>query len=257
MINLNEVRKYYPKLIGFDKSILREYLQYKILDVIFKSETANKLSFIGGTAIKICYGGSRFSEDLDFDNFGLAENEFIKLSEIIKRELELEGYKTEIKNVFKGAFRCNIRIPGLLKENNLSAMADEKILIQVDTAPHGFNYEPVNFLLQKFDIFRNIKLAPPDIILSMKLGAIFGRKRMKGRDFYDVVYLLGRIGFNYGYLNAKLGIKNKKELKTKLFKLTAGLDMTFLAEDVLPFLIKSDDQERILRFRQYIKQAEL
>ena len=256
MINLNEIRKYYPNLIGFDKNILREYLQYKILDIIFKSEIAGKLAFIGGTAIKICHGSSRFSEDLDFDNFGLTEKEFIRLAEVIKKELQLEGYEVEIKNIFKGAFRCNIKIPSLLKENNLSAMADEKILIQVDTAPHSFNYKPNNFLLQKFDIFRNIKLTPPDILLSMKAGAIFGRKRMKGRDFYDIVYLLGLANFNYDYLNAKLGIKNKVELKKKLLEAVADLNLAALAEDVLPILIKPDDKERVLRFREYIEQTE-
>jgi len=254
MININEIRKYYPNLTGFDKGILREYLQYKILDIIFKSEISNKLSFLGGTAIKICYGSMRFSEDLDFDNFGLTEDEFIKLSEVIKKELELEGYETEIKNVFKGAFRCNIKIPKLLKENNLSVMADEKILIQVDTAPHNFSYKPANFLLQKFDVFRNIKLTSSDIILSMKVAAIFGRKRMKGRDFYDVVYLLGLTDFNYEYLDFKLNIKNKEELKKKLLESIADSDLKVMAKDVLAFLIKPDDQNMVLRFREYIEQ---
>lgn len=254
MINIGEIRKYYPNLNGFDRSILREYLQYKILDIIFKDKAGRKLSFLGGTAIKICYGGTRFSEDLDFDNFGLSEDEFNGLSEVIKKELELEGYEVEVRNVFKGAFRCYIKIPKILKENNLSALEDEKILIQVDTAPHGFSYAPDNFLLQKFDVFRNIKLTPPDIILSMKIGAIFGRKRMKGRDFYDTVYLLGLADFNYDYLEAKLGIKNKEGLKSKLLAFIAGMDMEDMARDVSPFLLNQDDQERILSFQKYIEQ---
>lgn len=254
MLNINEIRKYYPNLSGFDKNVLREYLQYKILDIIFKSAISDKLSFLGGTAIKICYGSQRFSEDLDFDNFGLTETEFTKLSEIIKKELELEGYEVEIKNVFKGAFRCNIRIPKLLKENNLSVMIDEKILIQVNTAPHNFNYPPTNFLLQKFDVFRNIKITPPDILLSMKVAAIFGRKRIKGRDFYDLVYLLPTADFNYEYLNFKLGIKNKEELKEKLLTSITAIDLALMVEDVRPFLIKSDDETRVLKFREYIEQ---
>lgn len=254
MLNINEIRKYYPNLSGFDKNVLREYLQYKILDIIFKSDISDKLSFLGGTAIKICYGSQRFSEDLDFDNFGLSETEFTKLSEIIKKELELEGYEVEIKNVFKGAFRCNIRIPKLLKENNLSVMIDEKILIQVDTAQHNFNYPPTNFLLQKFDVFRNIKITPPDILLSMKVAAIFGRKRMKGRDFYDLVYLLPTADFNYDYLNFKLGIKNKQELKEKLLLSITDIDLALMVEDVRPFLVKLDDETRILKFREYIEQ---
>jgi predicted nucleotidyltransferase component of viral defense system len=254
MISIGELKKYYPNLSGFDRGILREYLQYKILDIIFKNEVGAKLSFLGGTAIKICYGSSRFSEDLDFDNFGLSADEFIKLSELIKKELELEGYEVETKNIFKGAFRCYIRIPKLLRANGLSAAEDEKILIQVDTAPHDFAYQPSNFLLQKFDIFRNIKITPADIILSQKIAAIFGRKRMKGRDFFDTVFLMGLSDFNYDYLRAKLGINNKQELKEKLLSAAADFDLAALAKDVLPFLINPDGQEMVLNFRRYIEQ---
>jgi predicted nucleotidyltransferase component of viral defense system len=254
MINIDELKKYYPNLSGFDRGILREYLQYKILDIIFKNEVGVKLSFLGGTAIKICYGSSRFSEDLDFDNFGLSEDEFTKLSELIKKELELEGYEVETKNVFKGAFRCYVRIPKVLYANNLTSAENEKILIQIDTAPHGFAYQPDNFLLQKFDIFRNIKITPADIILSQKIAAIFGRKRMKGRDFFDTVFLLGRNDFNYDYLQAKLGIGNKQELKERLLAAMADLDLAALAKDVQPFLINPDGQEVVLNFRKYIEQ---
>lgn len=255
MMDIKEIRKHYPEnFSGFDRSILREYLQYKILDIIFKSEIGAKLSFLGGTAIKICYGSSRFSEDLDFDNFGLTENDFIKLSEVIKKELSLEGYDVETRNVFKGAFRCYVKIPKILQDNELSVAEDEKILIQVDTTSHDFAYQADNFLLQKFDIFRSIKLTPIDIVLSMKLAAVFGRKRMKGRDFYDIVYLLGLTDFNYAYLEEKLGIKNKEELKEKLLESIAELDMSEMVRDVMPFLIKPDDARRVLNFKEYIQQ---
>jgi predicted nucleotidyltransferase component of viral defense system len=255
MISINEIKKYYPaNLIGFDRGILREYLQYKILDTIFKQEISNKLVFLGGTAIKICYGNSRFSEDLDFDNFGLTPDEFVNLSVVIKTELELEGYEIEIRNVFKGAFHCYVKIPKILQANDLAVDIDEKILIQIDTVPHNFEYIPRNYLLQKFDVFRNIKITPPDVLLSMKVAAIFGRKRMKGRDFYDLVFLLGQGDFNYDYLSLKLDIKNKAELKKKLLESIVDLDMSLLAKDVLPFLLKTDDQERVLHFREYIEQ---
>lgn len=254
MISLSEIRKQYPDIKGFDRGILREYLQYKILDIIFKHEISAKLSFLGGTAIKICYGSMRFSEDLDFDNFGLTPDEFNELSEAIRSELNKEGYEAEIRNIFKGAFSCLIKIPKILYENELSDMEGEKILIKVDTAPHGFAYTPADHILQKFDVFRAIKLTPADIVLSMKAAAIFGRKRMKGRDFFDAVYLLGFTDFNYDYLRFKLGIKNREELREKLLDGIRDLDMNEMARDVLPFLIKPSDQERILSFREYIEQ---
>jgi predicted nucleotidyltransferase component of viral defense system len=255
MININEIKKYYSiNFVGFDRGILREYLQYKILDIIFRSEIGNKLVFLGGTAIRICYGSGRFSEDLDFDNFGLTSDEFVKLSLIIKRELELEGYEVEIRNVFKGSFHCYIKISGILQANNLSIDDKEKILIQIDIASYDFNYVPQNYILQKFDVFRNIKIIPLDILLSMKVAAIFGRKKMKGRDFYDVVYLLGLGDFNYDYLSLKLNIKNKEELKEKLLNSITDLNMAAMARDVYAFLINKDDQEMVLRFQRYIEQ---
>lgn len=254
MISLAEIKKQYPDIEGFDRGILREYLQYKVLDIIFRSDIAGKLSFLGGTAIKLCYGSARFSEDLDFDNFGLTEVEFERLSQVIKRELEYEGYEVEIKNIFKGAFSCHIKIPKLLFDNNLSNLEGEKILIKVDTASHEFAYQPKNYLLQKFDVFRNIRLTPIDIILSMKIAAIFGRKRMKGRDFYDTVYLLGMTDFNFDYLKLKFGIDNENDLKIRLLDAIAELDMKEMVRDVLPFLLKPSDQERILSFREYIEQ---
>ena len=52
--------------------MLVEYLQYELLDSLFKDAAAAELSFIGGTAIRILHDSPRFSEDLDFDNFGLS-----------------------------------------------------------------------------------------------------------------------------------------------------------------------------------------
>ncbi len=49
-------------------------------------------------------------------------------------------------------------------------------------------------------------------------------------------------------------IKNKIELKNTLLDATKDLNFKELAKDVLPFLIKPDDAQRILSFRQYIEQ---
>ena len=81
MLSINQIEKYYPEsLRGFKRNILREYLQYKILDIIFNSRLAPKLSFLGGTALRIVHGNNRFSEDLDFDNFQLTETDFVQLT---------------------------------------------------------------------------------------------------------------------------------------------------------------------------------
>jgi len=128
MLNLKQIEEYYPKnLRTFKKNILREYLQYKILEIIFNSKVVNKLSFLGGTALRIIYNNTRFSEDLDFDNFGLTQEEFTLLSKEVENGLIKQGYKAQIRNIFKGVYRCYIKIPKILFDNDLSGFEEEKL----------------------------------------------------------------------------------------------------------------------------------
>ena len=78
MLSVNELLPYYPEnQRTFREFILREYLQHKILQIIFgQPEHAKQLCFLGGTCLRIVHGNNRFSEDIDFDNFGLSEKNF-------------------------------------------------------------------------------------------------------------------------------------------------------------------------------------
>ncbi|MDA3814789.1 MAG: nucleotidyl transferase AbiEii/AbiGii toxin family protein [Patescibacteria group bacterium] len=258
MLSLQEIEKYYPENIKkFKRSILREYLQYKILQIIFNSDYANKLFFLGGTALRIVHSNSRFSEDLDFDNFSLDEKEFNEIALLVKNQLELDGYEVEIKNVYKGAYRCYVRIPQILFNSGLSGHKKEKILIQLDTAPHGFHYNQDRVILNKFDIFTEINVTPLDIILAQKIFAIFNRKAMKGRDFFDVIFLFSLIKPNYEYLQLKMDIKNGEELKEKLLTLDGMVNFKQMASDVKPFLFNADDTKKVKLFMSYIKKLKL
>ncbi|HEA15813.1 MAG TPA: nucleotidyl transferase AbiEii/AbiGii toxin family protein [Pseudoalteromonas prydzensis] len=46
--------------------IEKELLHYDILFALEKAGLLDKLTFQGGTCLRLCYGGNRFSEDLDF-----------------------------------------------------------------------------------------------------------------------------------------------------------------------------------------------
>jgi len=191
MINIRQIEQYYSEhLRGFQRNIMREYLQYKILEIIFNSRWASQLSFLGGTALRIVHENTRFSEDLDFDNFRLSESDFVWLTGEIQRGLEREGYLVEIRNVLKSAFRCYVKLPQVLFDNALSDLKNEKVIIQVDTEPHDFVYSPDRVFLNKFDVFTQIAVTPPDILLAQKIYALLNRKRAKGRDIYDVMFLL-------------------------------------------------------------------
>lgn len=257
MINLTQILEEYPKhLHAHRESILKEYLQYKILQSIFDSKFEKKLAFLGGTALRIVHGSTRFSEDLDFDNFNLSEAEFVELGEIIKKDLEAEGLEVEISTKTKNAYRIKIRIPQLLFSEGLASMPEQKILIQVDTVPQNFEYTSDRFVLNKFDVFSNIATVPKDLLLAQKLYACVNRNRIMGRDFFDVVFLYG-IGArpNFDYLKKNLDVKNKKELKDYLLLKTADFDFKELSRDVAPFLFNQKDKNKVEMFPDFIKHS--
>jgi predicted nucleotidyltransferase component of viral defense system len=258
MMSLAEIRQSYPAdLHGKSAFLLREYLQCKILELLFESHFASKFAFLGGTCLRIVHNSQRFSEDLDFDNFNLSESDFEAVSEVIRLGLERQGYRVEIRNAFRGAFHCYIRFPGILFEAGLSGHQEARILINLDTEPQDFDFEPTLFYLNRFDVFTGIRTTPPDLLLSQKFLAMTHRKQPKGRDFFDAVFLLGKTKPNYLFLKKRLQISDASELKTYLLSFCKKLDFQALAADVQPFLFNPTDVRRVLEFPKILENAVL
>jgi len=258
MLDFQQIKDQYPEnLHRFERAILREYLQYKILQAIFDSKSANKLAFLGGTALRIVHGNNRFSEDIDLDNFGLKWPEFEEVIQKVKRFLELEGFTIEVRNLAKGVYRYYLKIPALLYEQGLSPLPEDKILIQVDTTAQGYSYKPEIFLLNKFDVFTEIRVTPLEILLSQKIYTSVNRKKTKGRDFYDITYLSSRTKPDIGYIQQKMGIKTAEGLKKEISSRIAEFDFKDLADDVAPFLLNKDEIKRVERFQEFWDQIEL
>lgn len=259
MLSLEEIKPYYPESLQiYERFIIREYLQYKILEIIFETPYENKLSFLGGTCLRIVHGNSRFSEDLDFDNFNLSMDDFEGITKIVKTELGRLGYEVEMRNVKKGAYHCYIRFPELLYKEGLTNHKEEKILIQLDTESHEFDYKPDQPILSKFDVFTQINATPKDLLLAQKFYAVVNRTRNKGRDFFDIIFLLGQGHVpNYEYLHAKTGVQTPDELRQRIIDKCSELDMKAMAIDVKPFLFNPKDEKKVLLFSKYMEQAKL
>lgn len=252
MLDFDQIISQYPEpLQQFKRSIFREYLQYKILQAIFDSKHATKLSFLGGTALRIVHGNTRFSEDIDLDNFGLSWQEFEEVIDKVKHLLILEGFDVEIRNIKKGAYHCYLRFPKILFDQGLSSLPAEKILIQIDTVAQGFSYLSENYFLNKFDVFTDIRVTPIDILLSQKIFAAVNRKRPKGRDFYDITFLVSRTKPNYDYLYLKMGIENKVQLKNQVLDYIEKFDFKLISKDVTPFLLNQNDIKRVTKFKEF------
>jgi predicted nucleotidyltransferase component of viral defense system len=258
MLDLQQIKQEYPKpLQGYDRAIVREYLQVKILQAIFESAQASKLSFLGGTALRIVHGNSRFSEDIDLDNFGLSWRAFGELVQKVKQFLELEGFLVETSMVARDAFHCDLRFPELLYDQGLSPHQQEKILIQLDTVAQGYPYSSEIRILNKFDVFTEIRLTPLSVLLSQKIYTAVNRKRPKGRDFYDITFLLSKTRPDYGFIHQKMGVSSPESLREELLLRIEVFDFDALAGDVAPFLIAKEEVKRVVKFREFWKQVDL
>lgn len=258
MLEFSQIKEQYPEqLQSYERAILREYLQCKILQGIFESSQASKLSFLGGTALRIFYDNQRFSEDIDLDNFGLNWEEFDAVVKDVERFLSLEGFDVERRQIEKAAYHLILKFPDLLYQYGLSPFSEEKILIQVDTAAQSYDYQPDVRILNKFDVFSEIRVTPLSLLLSQKIFTATNRKRPKGRDFYDITFLFARTKPDFNYLKEKLAVNSRDQLRELVLDKISDYDFEDLAKDLAPFLINKKEINRVKLFLNFWEQVDL
>lgn len=259
MISLDQIAQQFPPHLALQKqAMLREYLQCVMLEILFESPFARKFCFLGGTCLRLVHGSTRFSEDLDFDNFGLTDADFDAVATEIQKGLARRGFQTEVSSVHRGAYRCNIRFPGLLFEQGLSGHREEKILIQLDTQNQDFDFQPQTSVLNRFGVFTRMLVTPPGLLLAQKLFTVGNRPRAKGRDYFDIVHLFAQNARpDYGYLDAKMGAGTPEKLRAAILGLLETTDLDALAADVRPFLFYPEDDRRVRYFREFWEGAAL
>jgi hypothetical protein len=163
-----------------------------------------------------------------------------------------------MKQIIRGAYHCYIRFPGLLFQQGLSGYREEKILIQLDTEPQYFNFEPERYILNRFDVTTQILITPIDILLAQKFTALCQRKKNKGRDFFDIVFLLSKsVKPNYSFLEMKLGVSNPAQLLDRVRQVCQSLDMEEMVKDVRNFLFYPSDEKKVRLFLQVLEQSDL
>jgi len=255
VLTLEQIGEYFPEQVvrRNQRGILVEYLQYELIDSLFKLKEAPFLSFIGGTAIRMLQQSPRFSEDLDFDNFGLTFGQFEEALQKACRDMKAKGFLVEYRTVERGAYHCYLKFPEILYKSGISPHASEKILIRIDTETKERFYKPQIYLLNKFTLYRQILTAPPSILLSQKMMTVLQRKREKGRDLFDVSILMGGAEPDFDYMARYLSL-GKEEIIDQFTRRVEELDLKFLAKDVEPFLFSPEQKERVLTFREYWRQ---
>lgn len=174
--------------------VLKEQIHLLILDHLFHRGAFSNLVFQGGTALRIAYRGSRFSEDLDFVLRRKSRPSFRRIADLfatLPRALERyplfgKGIRLKAQKSTPAFMRFVLSIPiegtavrdrTHLEVANVPSYANQPLVIQTEALP----VQPA------------IRVETPQEILSDKLTAFGAREFVKGRDIWDIHFLMGTL----------------------------------------------------------------
>lgn len=192
---ISELAKYFKI---DETSIVREYLQLLFLRSFYSLKESQSVFFKGGTAIHFHYGSFRFSEDLDFST-SLNSNDLRQMLDKTTNDLKIEiaslelgktsvqqnSFNSQLKLKYKGSHPLTIRLEFSQREKPLS-----RVVSAIETRFPLVSYP----LVVHFDA---------EELLAEKVRAILTRS--KGRDFFDLWYLLSKgIALKDNYIIEKM-----------------------------------------------------
>ena len=262
MIDIQSIKKFFPPAMRdnteYQKLMVKEYIQCQILEYLSNTPYITKLSFIGGTNLRLIKHSDRFSEDLDFDCKNMSGEEFLMMTDGVIRYLINLGYIVEPKEREHDkltAYRRSIYFPQLMFSLNLIGYRNSRFLIKLSMQDQEILYKTIPAFIQSCGFYFPVPVPPDDILCAMKLSALLNRS--KGRDFYDAMFLLAQTKPNYGYLATKVGIHNEAELKDAISRCLSKIDLTSKQQDVKHLLFTSQKSEMILHFASFVRSLEL
>jgi len=226
-----------------------------ILDYLSSTLFVQRMAFIGGTNLRLIKGIDRFSEDLDFDCSKFSAEEFEIMTDEVVRFLQRSGLRAEAREKKSAkliAFRRSIYIPELLFDLRLTGHREERFLIKIEGQDQGIAYVPQLVKVRRCGYFFNIQIPPDSILCAMKICAMLSRA--KGRDFYDVMFLLAQTKPDFKFLERRCGIASMDELRHSVKTLLSKIDLRQKQKDFEHLLMNRENSRRILQFGEFIEE---
>ena len=152
----------YEKLDKPEKRI-RADLEDKVINIIYS--VTNKAVFHGGTCVWRCFGGERFSKDIDI---------YIENEKVVRKIIDYLNYN---------GYRTKLSIPAFSKDNIKFCFYKVKGILDLQIA-----IVDIDGNLNEYETLRGSKISintidPEDIILE-KIDAY--NDRLEARDLYDI-----------------------------------------------------------------------
>lgn len=170
--------------------VLKEHVHSVVLDYLFMKGLFSHLVFQGGTALRLFYGGIRYSEDLDFV---LKKKDDVYFSEI-HRLLSLLPKHVEKTVLFVRSAQLTEqkKTPSFLRFHLVLEIPElhvkDRTNIEIANVP-SFSHEAIILKRPNNTYNPAVVVEIPEEILSDKIVAFGNRDYLKGRDIWDLYNL--------------------------------------------------------------------
>jgi predicted nucleotidyltransferase component of viral defense system len=197
---------------GMDQNLIKEAIHLHLLSALSEAGILRHVIFQGGTALRLCYGGERYSEDLDFvcgkagsylkdvDFEGLVDKALEITKKTLQRDFDIDAAQIVLNRPVQTE-------PAKGGGVNVEAW---QIVVPVAPTPHttksrikiefanvpSYDSRPVAVgvtpgLVQIQDVILNTET--PREILADKAVALTARTALKYRDVWDVWFLFNKL----------------------------------------------------------------
>jgi predicted nucleotidyltransferase component of viral defense system len=198
---------------GMDQNLMKEAIHLHLLSALSEAGILQHVVFQGGTALRLCHGGERYSEDLDFvcgkagaylkdvEFDSLVDNALETTKRTLQRDFDIDAAQIVLKRPAQ---------PELVKGNDVNVAAWQ-IVVPVNPTPNtpksrikiefanvpSYDSKPLTVnatpgLVQIQDVILNVETA--NEILADKAVALTARAALKFRDVWDVWFLVNKLG---------------------------------------------------------------
>jgi predicted nucleotidyltransferase component of viral defense system len=235
------------------ENALKEIAQEIALMALSRAGFFKQAAFQGGTCLRILYGLSRFSEDLDFIlNKPNAEFTWKDYIQNMQDEFKAYGFlltvtdKSKLNKAIKTAFLKADSSGGMLILKDLRSNRPKvQIKLEVDTHPPKDSSFEIKFL--DFPLPFSIQTQDLPSLFAGKIHALLCREYIKGRDWYDFIwYISKQTPVNLNFLTQAIqqaGPWQSKHIKitphwlvNELTKKIKRIDWVEAKQDVIRFI---------------------
>lgn len=197
---------------GMADNLMKEAIHLHLLSALSESGVLQHVVFQGGTALRLCYGGERYSEDLDFvcgkagaylkdvEFDALVDKALAITTKTLQRDFGIDAAQIALKRPAQ---------PEVIKGSDVNVAAWQ-VVVPVDPTPKApksrikiefanvpsYDSRPLVVsaapgLVQIQDVILNAET--PNEILADKAVALTARTALKFRDVWDVWYLVNKL----------------------------------------------------------------